>query len=283
MLLAPLPGIKAISVVLVFHWQKCLDSAKRPGVLPNVFSLTRVIKQIFRVAGTRWRSDCAGPASKTPTQAGPDSAAGVATRGAAGRVIADDRQALLERIDLLERKLADASISIPHETDWVPLVKTPVASGARLGPASKTARRAAMTALERNACDRKKAVMKGNFDLAARKVLCVGGKAALYPEYRRLVEASGATLFFYRSDPRPARGQRLSKLLAQADMVVCPVDCINHEAYFTAKRYCKYSGTPYVVLDRSDISTFRKGVATLTELAAVRVGDRKSTEPPSLA
>jgi hypothetical protein len=285
-LLAPLRGIKAISAVLVSHWQKCLDSAKRPGVLLNVFSLTRVINQIFRVAGTRWRSDCAGPALKTHTQAGPDSAAGVATRGAAGRLIADDRQALLERIDLLERKLADASISIPHETDWVPLVKTPVASGARLGTTSKTAGRASMTALEHYACDRKKAVMKGNFDLEARKVLCVGGKAALYPEYRRLVEASGATLFFYRSDPRPARGQRLSKLLAQADMVVCPVDCINHEAYFTAKRYCKYSGTPYVVLDRSDISTFRKGVATLTELAAVRVGDRKrveSTEPPSLA
>ena len=56
-------------------------------------------------------------------------------------------------------------------------------------------------------------------------------------------------------------------------MVVCPVDCVNHEAYFTAKRYCKYSGTPYVVLDRSDISTFHKGVAKLAELAACQASD----------
>jgi hypothetical protein len=192
----------------------------------------------------------------------------------------------LERIDLLERKLAAAGISVPHETDWVPLVKTPVASCGGLSATTQRAGRAATASSERTACDRKKAILKGNFDLAARNVLCVGGKVALYPEYRRLVEASGATLFFYRGDPRPTSGQRLSKLLAQADMVVCPVDCVNHEAYFTAKRYCKYSGTPCVLLDRSDISTFREGVAALAELAASQAGDGKpvrSTEPPSPA
>jgi hypothetical protein len=273
-LLAPLRGIKAISAVLVSHSQESSGSAKKLSVLPNVFSLRRVIKQIFRVAGTRLRSGCAGTTPTTRTQADPGNAGDLATRGAAGGVIADDRQALLERIDLLERKLADASISVPHETDWVPLVKTAVASGT--GPTARAA-------MGRATCDEKRAILKGSFELAARKVLCVGGRAALYPEYRRLVEASGATLFFYRSDPRPTSGQRLSQLLAHADMVVCPVDCINHEAYFTAKRYCKYSGTPYVVLDRSDISTFRKGVATLAELAAFQAGDGKpvrSTEPP---
>jgi hypothetical protein len=252
-LLAPLRGIKTISAVLVSHSQERLGSAKKPSILPNALSLGRAIKQIFGVAGTRWRSGRAG---------------------AAGQVIADDHQVLLERIDLLERKLADASIYAPHETDWVPLVKNPIASCSRLGATTKRAGRGLMAGSERAACDRKKAVLKGSFDLAEQKVLCVGGKAALYPEYRRVVEASGATLFFYRSDPRPTSSQRLAKLLAQADMVVCPVDCVNHEAYFTTKRYCKYSGTPYVVLDRSDISTFRKGVATLAELVAVRAGDR---------
>jgi hypothetical protein len=196
-------------------------------------------------------------------------------------VIADDRQALLERIDLLERKLAEAHISVSHETDWVPLVKTAFASGT--GPTARTA-------MGRATCNEKRATLEGNFDLAAlatRKVLCVGGKAALYPEYRRVVEASGATLFFYRSDPRPTSltsGHGLPKLLSQVDMVVCPIDCVNHEAYFTAKRYCKYSGKPYVLLDRSDIPTFRKGVATLAELAAAQAGPETitpSTEPSS--
>jgi hypothetical protein len=188
-------------------------------------------------------------------------------------VIADDRQALLERIDLLERKLAEAHISVSHETDWVPLVKTDFASGIR-----PTAR----TAVGRATCNENGATLDSNFDLAAQKVLCVGGKAALYPEYRRVVEASGASLFFYRSDTRPtslASCHALPKLLSQVDMVVCPIDCVNHEAYFTAKRYCKYYGKPYVLLDRSDIPTFRKGVATLAELAAAKAGPETTTPP----
>ncbi|WON72813.1 hypothetical protein [Nitrosospira sp. Is2] len=136
-LLAPLRGIKAISAVLVSHSQERSGSAKKPSILPNVLSLGRVIKQIFRVAGTRWRSGRAGPAPTTRTQAGAGNGAGLLTRGAAGRVIADDRQALLERIDLLERKLAEASISVPHETDRVPLVKNTDTSCSRLGATTK--------------------------------------------------------------------------------------------------------------------------------------------------
>ena len=272
-LLAPLRGIKAISAILISRSREGLGSAKKPRILPNVFSPGRLIKQILRIVGAQWRPPgYAGPIRTARREADPGNAADLPTRGEAGRVIADDRQALLERIDLLERKLADAHISVSHETDWVPLVKTAFASGT--GPTARAA-------TGRATCDEKRAILEHNFDLAARKVLCVGGKAALYPEYRSVVEASGATLFFYRSDPRPTSptsGHGLPKLLSQVDMVVCPIDCVNHEAYFTAKRYCKYSGKPYVLLDRSDIPTFRKGVATLAELAAVRAGD-ETTAP----
>jgi hypothetical protein len=277
-LLAALGGIKAISAVLVSRSQEGLGSAEKPRILPNVFSPSRLITQILRVAGGQWRSGCAEPIPTTRTEADPSNAAALSIRGKAGTVIADDRLALVERIDLLERKLADAHISVSHETDWVPLVKTAFASGTE-----PTAR----TAMGRATCNEKRATLEGNFDLAARKVLCVGGKAALYPEYRRVVEASGATLFFYRSDPRPTSptsGHGLPKLLSLVDMVVCPIDCVNHEAYFTAKRYCKYYGKPYVLLDRSDIPTFRKGVATLAELAAAQAGPEPttpSTEPSS--
>jgi hypothetical protein len=197
--------------------------------------------------------------------------------------LADGHQALLERIDLLERRLADASIPVPQEADWVPLVKTAGACDVGLGTTGKRAprvaqaARAAKSTLHRATCDETKAVWEAGFDLAARKLLCVGGRAALYPEYSRLVHASGGTLFFYRSDPRVG-GEKLAKLLAQADMVICPVDCVNHEAYFTAKRYCKYSGKPCVLLDRSDLATFRKGVATLAELT-IQAGDPPQIQP----
>jgi len=103
--------------------------------------------------------------------------------------------------------------------------------------------------------------------IGGRCVLCVGGRAALYPEYRRAVEASGGKLVIYRNLPQ-GPGHHLPVLLDHADMVVCPMDCVNHTAFFTAKHYCRRSGKPCVLLDRSNLSTFRKGIATLAALGA---------------
>ena len=104
-------------------------------------------------------------------------------------------------------------------------------------------------------------------NLSGRCVLCVDGRVALYPEYRRAVAAFGGNLLIYRSQPqRDAESQPLPALLEQADMVICPVDCVNHHAFFTVKRYCRYSGTPCVLLERSGLSTFRVGIAALAAL-----------------
>jgi hypothetical protein len=257
-LLAPIRNIKAISAFLVSDSQERSASAKRRGFLPDVFSLGVLFKQLFDATGRRPHSDRAEPTSITCTPAGLDSTGGKPLTGSEGPVLTTSHGALLERIDLLERALAAAGIPMPDETDRVPLVRTDFVSGT---PSVAQADIGSAT------CDEKRAILKRSIGLAARKVLCVGGRAALYPEYRRVVEAAGGSLFFYRRDP-PIGGKKLSEVLAQADMVVCPVDCVNHQAYFTVKHYCKYSGTPYVVLDRSDIRTFRKGVATLVRFTA---------------
>ena len=109
--------------------------------------------------------------------------------------------------------------------------------------------------------------------IGGRCVLCVGGRAALYPEYRRVVEASGGKLVIYRNMPQDP-GHHLPVLLDHADMVVCPMDCVNHTAFFTVKRYCRRSGKPCVLLDRSSLSTFRKGIATLAALDASSASGR---------
>jgi hypothetical protein len=111
------------------------------------------------------------------------------------------------------------------------------------------------------------------FGIGGRCVLCVGGRAALYPEYRHVVEASGGKLVIYRNLPQ-GPGHHLPVLLDHADMVVCPVDCVNHTAFFTVKRYCRRSGKPCVLLDRSNLSTFRKGIATLAALDASSASGR---------
>lgn len=187
---------------------------------------------------------------------------------------ADSHQALLSRIDLLERKLADAEIPVPPETDWVPLVKVSAAPGAPAAPTASRRPGSASTAESAGDCDsldEKQAGAHAGFDLAGRRVLCVGGRAALYPEYHRMVEASGGRLLIYRRGPLHG-GDHLPALLDHADLVVCPVDCVNHYTYFTVKRYCKYSGKPCVLLDRSGLPTFRKGVATLAALATAPAG-----------
>jgi hypothetical protein len=189
----------------------------------------------------------------------------------------DGQQALLERIDLLERKLADTEAQVASEArkigepDWVPLVKVSAA------PAAATTTELAWGCGTR---DEEQAAQCAGFDLAGSCVLCVDGRAALYPAYRRIVETWGGNLLIYRSSP-PSGVNHLPALLSHADMVVCPVDCINHNTYFTVKRYCKRSGKPCVLLDRSGLPTFRKGVETLSALAASLAGSKPVQSPLS--
>ncbi|MDO8437778.1 MAG: DUF2325 domain-containing protein [Nitrosomonadaceae bacterium] len=141
---------------------------------------------------------------------------------------------------------------IPPGKDWMPLIKA-AAPAAASPPAH---------CQDRDACTEKLSGCGDGFDLAGRCVLCVGGRAALYPDYHHIVETAGGSLLIYRSDQQ-GDADRLPTLLARADALVCPVDCINHEAYFAVKHYCKHSGKPCALLERSDLPTFRKGVEAL--------------------
>ena len=102
--------------------------------------------------------------------------------------------------------------------------------------------------------------------LTGRSILCVGGRASLYPEYHRLIASFGAHLLIYRGSLKNNM-DRLYTLLENADMIICPIDCINHNDFFAVKFYCRFSGKPYTLLDRSNLTTFRKGVKTLSRLA----------------
>ncbi len=163
------------------------------------------------------------------------------------------QQALLADIDLLEHRLAATVVSISCGSDWIPLVK----ATAKHAAASSSKHMA-----DNETCDEERASCSANFGLAGRRVLCVGGRARLYPEYCRLVEASGGNLTIFRGDQKDDMA-RLHPLLISADMVVCPVDCVNHETFFAVKRYCKSTGKPCALLDRSNLSTFCMGVQML--------------------
>lgn len=106
--------------------------------------------------------------------------------------------------------------------------------------------------------------------LAGRCVLCVGGRIKLYPEYNQLIKNCGGCFRVFHGGSHDNL-EDLPQLLKQADMIICPVDCVNHEAFLTVKYYCKHSGKPCVLLDRSEINTFKTGIRMLAAMIAKEI------------
>ena len=106
---------------------------------------------------------------------------------------------------------------------------------------------------------------KSDTHFAGRSILCVGGQKHLYPAYRQIVEdAGGRFLSFHGRADMPL--SELHKLLNVTDMVICPIDCIRHEAFFVTKRYCDRYRKPCVMLDKSRVTTFYNGIRMLKNL-----------------
>ncbi len=106
-----------------------------------------------------------------------------------------------------------------------------------------------------------------NCCLAGYSVLCVGGRAKLYPAYKQLIENSGGNLLTFHGNPNDSL-KKLPQLLEQTDMIICPIDCVNHEAFLIVKYYCQRSGKLCILLDRSEINTFCTGIRVLSMLSS---------------
>lgn len=102
--------------------------------------------------------------------------------------------------------------------------------------------------------------------LEGRCVLCVGGRTPLLPQYRLLAERLGIRLLHHDGGREEALS-RLPDLLAAADAVICPTDCVGHLAYYQLKKHCKQTGKPCVLSKSSGVAGF---AAALTRLAAGR-------------
>ncbi|HHB75334.1 MAG TPA: DUF2325 domain-containing protein, partial [Desulfobulbus sp.] len=66
-------------------------------------------------------------------------------------------------------------------------------------------------------------------DLCGRTVLYVGGRQNLVPMYKQLIEKQGGYFLHHDGGIEVARN-KLPKMLTTADVVVCPVDCVSHDA-----------------------------------------------------
>jgi hypothetical protein len=99
-------------------------------------------------------------------------------------------------------------------------------------------------------------------DLAQRRVLCVGGKTSLVPQYRAIVERAGGEFVHHDGGLEDSIG-RLPALLGAADAVICLAGDCSHAAYRLAKRYCKAKGKLCALLAGSSVHAMSSCVERL--------------------
>ena len=100
--------------------------------------------------------------------------------------------------------------------------------------------------------------------LAGKRVLYVGGRCSLVSHYKLLAAKFGCELV-HHDGGREQSAHRLWELLGAADAVVCPVDCVSHEACALVKQACKGCLKPLVLARSSGLSSLAR---SLTELGS---------------
>ena len=101
-------------------------------------------------------------------------------------------------------------------------------------------------------------------DLCGRRVAYVGGRAGIVSHFRALVERLNGHFIHHDGGIEDHEGQ-LGRILGQADVVLCPVDCVSHRACLRAKRFCKRTAKPFVPLRSAGLSSFVTGLRRVTE------------------
>jgi hypothetical protein len=94
-----------------------------------------------------------------------------------------------------------------------------------------------------------------DMDLDGVTIVYVGGRTGHIGSFKALVEeANGA--FLHHDGGLEDSDQRLTHIMSSGDIVMCPMDCVSHQASLRAKKYCKYAGKKFVPLRSSGLSSF---------------------------
>lgn len=165
-------------------------------------------------------------------------------------------QRLQQRVDTLDRQLAEAAGSgaqarARQRSDDAPHVGAPRASSD--SERDLTADGAAPVTLG--------AVIA----LHDKSVLCVGGRTASVPVYRRVIEVKGGRFAHHDGGEKQTSAQ-LDASLAAADLVICQTGCVSHEAYWRVKDHCKRTGKRCVFVDNPSVSSLVRGLRAVAEV-----------------
>ncbi len=100
-------------------------------------------------------------------------------------------------------------------------------------------------------------------NLDGRRILFVGGRNSLTGHYRSIVYRCNGKFVHHDGGIEDNR-HRLETLLTTADVVVCPANCVSHNAYLCAKRYCKRTAKPCVLIKSAGVSSFVQALEQVT-------------------
>ncbi|MDE0173539.1 MAG: DUF2325 domain-containing protein [Defluviicoccus sp.] len=96
-------------------------------------------------------------------------------------------------------------------------------------------------------------------DLCGRRIAYVGGRDAAVRHFRALVESANGR-FAHHDGGVEDGAQRLDRVLSQADVVLCPIDCVSHSACLRAKKFCKRAAKTFVPLRSASLSALAAGL-----------------------
>ena len=101
-------------------------------------------------------------------------------------------------------------------------------------------------------------------NLCGRTVLYVGGLHKMIPHYKQLVETLGGRFLHHDGGKEESRNL-LQKMLATADAVFCPIDCVSHDACLSVKKICKRYQKPFVMMRSASLSSLAKGLTDIVQ------------------
>ncbi|ASJ71294.1 DUF2325 domain-containing protein [Granulosicoccus antarcticus] len=99
----------------------------------------------------------------------------------------------------------------------------------------------------------------GDLKLCGQCVLYLGGKAQQRRHFQALVESCDGR-FLHHDGGRETCPHRISELVSQADVVMCPTNCISHSAMQKARTLCARQDKPIVFMQRSSMSAFTRSL-----------------------
>ncbi len=105
---------------------------------------------------------------------------------------------------------------------------------------------------------------KEQYNLQGNCILYVGGRYNLVSHYRSLVEDHNGA-FLHHDGGLERHEKELGQVMGRVDVVVCPTDCVSHNAFFIVKKHCKKYGKPCLMLRSSGLSSLNQAIAHICD------------------